>query len=225
MRIAVVTVLVLLVAGCSAATDQHAHTVPPTRPVTSAAAPSTTASADGIPGKDVSFATVDTWVHAGQAAESAKYASATTQDGTTTPLKNGDLAFTSPTGKIKCTTDAEEGMPGLSCLVDLRNPPAQPAHSGEGEYVDDWIDYTGAKASVGSMHGDPGPFVRGYGNKLPYGSRISTGDYTCRMDSAGVICEDKTARTAIRISDAGILPYGCLHEESPTDGIGELYGC
>lgn len=226
MRIAALTVLVLLVAGCSTATDQHAHTVAPTESATSAsAATSTTASSGDAPGQGASFAAVDAWVHEGRAADAAKYATATTQDGTTTPLKDGDVAFNSPTGKIKCTSDSEEGMPGLYCLVDLKNPPAQPARSGEGEFVANWIDFTGTKASVGSMHGDPGPFVRGYGNQLPYGSRIAAGDYTCRMDSSGLICEDKSTKSAVRISDAGILPFGCLSEKTPTEGIGELYGC
>ncbi|WP_067675723.1 hypothetical protein [Nocardia miyunensis] len=225
MRIAALTALVLLVAGCSTPTDQHAHTVPPSQAATSSAAASTTASSGGAPGRGASFAAVDAWVRGGRAAEAAQYATATTQDGTATPLKGGDVAFTSPTGKIKCTTDSEEGMPGLSCLVDLRNPPAQPSRSGEGEYVANWIDFTGTKASVGSMHGDPGPFVRGYGNKLPYGSRIAAGDYTCRMDSSGLVCEDKSTESAVRISDAGILPFGCLREQTPTEGIGELYGC
>lgn len=225
MRIAALAVFVLAVAGCSTATDQHAHPVPSSEPSSSASTTSTTAASGAAPGRGASFATVDAWVRAGSAVEAAQYATATTQDGKSTPLKDGDVAFTSPTGKIKCTTDAEEGMPGLSCLVDLRNPPAQPAHSGEGEYVANWIDFTGTKASVGSMHGDPGPFVRGYGNKLPYGSRIAAGDYTCRSDSSGLICEDKSTQSAIRISDAGILPFGCLSEKTPTEGIGKLYGC
>ncbi|MQY22824.1 hypothetical protein [Nocardia macrotermitis] len=225
MRIAVSAALVLVVAGCSTATEQHAQTVPPSAAATSAAASSTTTASGGAPESGASFATVDAWVRSGRAADAAKFATATTEDGTTTPLKDGDVAFTSPTGKIKCTSDSEEGMPGMYCLVDLRNPPAQPAHSGEGEFVANWIDFTGTKASVGSMHGDPGPFVRGYGNHLPYGSRITTGDYTCRMDSTGLICADKTTDSAVRISDAGIQPFGCLREKTPTEGIGKLYGC
>ncbi len=224
MRIAALTALVLLVAGCSATTDQQSHTAPASAPGSESAS-TTTPSAGGAPGSGASFAEVDEWIRGGRAADAAQFATQTTQDGIATPLKDNDVAFTSQTGKIKCTSDAEESMPDLYCLVDLKHPPAEPPRSGEGEFVANWITYSGTKATVGSMHGDPGPFVRGYGNKLPYGSRITAGDYTCRLDSAGLFCENKSDKSAVKMSDAGIVPFGCLGKQTPTEGVGELYGC
>ncbi|WP_216899245.1 hypothetical protein [Nocardia alni] len=225
MRIAALTALVLLVAGCSATTDQQSRTAPASAPADSESTSTTTSSTGGAPSAGASFAAVDEWIRDGRAADPAQFATQTTQDGTATPLKDNDVAFTSPTGKIKCTSDAEEGMPDLYCLVDLKHPPAESTRSGEGEFVANWITYSGTKATVGSMHGDPGPFVRGYGNKLPYGSRITAGDYTCRLDSSGLVCENKSAQSAVKMSDAGLVPFGCLGEQTPTEGVGELYGC
>jgi hypothetical protein len=225
MRIAALTALVLLVAGCSATTDQQSHTAPASPPAASESTSITTPSAGGAPGSGATFAQVDAWVQAGRAADATQFATATTQDGSATPLKDNDVAFTSPTGKIKCTSDSEESMPDLYCLVDLKNPPAQPEPVGEGEFVANWITYSGTKATVGSMHGDPGPFVRGYGNALPYGSRITAGNYTCRIDSSGLLCENKSTKSAVKMSDTGLIPFGCLGKQSPTAGIGELYGC
>jgi len=187
-----------------------------------AAAPTTAVSR--IPVRGAAFADVIAWVQAGHAADAGQFRTAKAQDGTVTPLP-GDVAFTSPTGKIKCTTDSEDSLPDMSCLVDLKNPPQKSNGSAMGEFIPGWIDYSGRQATVGSLHGDPGPFVRGYGNQLPYGSRISTGNYTCRIDTAGLFCVDRSARTGIQMSDAGVVPFGCLDRQAPTQDVGERYAC
>ncbi len=223
MRIAALTALLLLVAGCSGATSrpQPAPAAAPVPP--SPAAP----TSSRVPVSGAAFADVLAWVQGGHAADAGRFRTAKAQDGTVTTLRD-DVAFTSPTGKIKCITDFEDSVTGLSCLVGLKNPPSKPAGDSEGEFVPGWIYYTGTQTTVGSMHGDPGPFVRGYGNQLPYGSRVGAGDYTCRMDSAGLFCVDRAAKSGIQVSDAGVVPFGCLRKQAPTPDVGdvgEFYGC
>lgn len=225
MRIAALTALLLLVAGCSTTTGQP-QPAPSAAPAPSSAAASAPSSSR-VPVSGADFAEVLAWVRAGHAADPSQFRTAKAQDGTVTTLKN-DVAFTSPTGKIKCTTDFDDSVKGLSCLVELKNPPQKPAGESEGEFIPGWIYYTGTQATVGSMHGDPGPFVRGYGNQLPYGTHVAAGDYTCRMDSAGVFCVDGATKSGIRVSDAGVVPFGCLRKQSaPQDvgDVGEFYGC
>jgi hypothetical protein len=221
-RIAALTALLLLVAGCSTTTSRQ-RPDPATAPAPSSSAMPTT-TAGSAPARGASYADVLAWVQAGRAAAAEQFRTAKAPDGTATTLHT-DVAFNSPTGKIKCITDFDDSVPGLSCLVDLRNPPSKPAGSDEGEFIAGWIYYTGSQATVGSLHGDPAPFVRGYGNQLAYGSRVSAGDYTCRMDTAGLFCVDRSTRSAVALSDAGVVPFGCLRKQSPTQDVGELYGC
>ncbi|BCK53788.1 hypothetical protein [Nocardia wallacei] len=211
MRIAVLTMLVLLAAGCSLTKDGEPH------PVSDAVMQA--------PARGASFADVAAWVQAGKPVDPAHFGTAT-RDGRSTPL-NGDIAFVSPTGKIKCTTDFRTGFDDLSCLVDLRHPPTRPPGDQIGNWVPNWIDYTGTTLSVGSLHGDPGPFVLGDGAALPYGSRITAEDFTCRLETDGLVCVHAVAKSAARISDAGVVPFGCLHEQAadPREQLGQVFGC
>ncbi len=225
MRIAVLTVLVLLAAGCSLTTNGKPHPVPDALPTTTPSAPPTTATA-APPERGAPFDDVAAWVRAGTPADPARYATATTDDGVATPL-NGDIAFTSPTGKIKCISAFQDGLDGLSCLVELRNPPERPAGSPNGNWVPNWIDYSGGALTVGSLHGDPGAFVRGFGAVLPYGNRVSVKDFTCRVDTAGLFCVRTSTKSGVRISDAGVLPFGCLREQGPDakQAVGQAFRC
>ncbi|MBB5912052.1 hypothetical protein BJY24_000919 [Nocardia transvalensis] len=210
MRIAVLTVLALLAAGCSLTNDKEPHAVQGAQ----AAAPSAAAP----------FAAVDAWVQAAAPADPARFGTVT-KDGKSTPLK-GDVSFTSPSGKIKCTSDFREGLQGLNCLVDLKNPPKRPEGDSFGNWVGNWIDYSGTTLTVGSFHGDPGPFIYGYGAELPYGNRVGVKDYTCRVDADGLVCVDAAAKSAARISDAGVVPFGCLREHAdPKVKAGQSFRC
>ncbi|MBF6174809.1 hypothetical protein [Nocardia blacklockiae] len=211
MRIAVLTVLLLLAAGCSLTKDGEPHPVPG-----AAAAP---------PSRGAALSDVDAWVRSGAPVDPARFGTATTRDGKVTSL-NGDIAFVDETGKIKCTTDFHSGFKDLSCLVDLKNPPPRPPGEQIGNWVGGWIDYSGPTLSVGSLHGDPGPFIRGNGPTLPYGSRITAGDFTCRLEPGALVCLHESAKSAVRISDAGVIPFGCLHEQAdPKSYVGQAFTC
>ncbi|MFJ1457473.1 hypothetical protein [Nocardia sp. N2S4-5] len=211
MRIAVLTMLVLLAAGCSLTKDGEPH--PVSDAVTQA------------PARGASFADVAAWVQAGKPVDTAQFGTAT-RDGKSTPL-NGDIAFVSPTGKIKCTTDFRGRVDDLSCLVELQHPPTRPPGEYIGNWVPNWIDYSGAALSVGSLHGDPGPFILGDGAPLPYGSRITAKDYTCRLETDGLVCIHTVVKSGARISDAGVVPFGCLREKTadPKENVGQVFGC
>ncbi|RDI41728.1 hypothetical protein [Nocardia mexicana] len=218
MRIAVLTALLLLSAGCSFTTDGDPHPAP-------GALSATTAPAVP-PGRGASAGDVAAWVQAGAAVDPAQYGTATTEDGVATPL-NGDVAFVSPSGKIQCTSAFQDRLEGLSCLVDLKNPPQRPADSPVGNWVGNWIDYTGQGLTVGGLHGDPGPFIRGKGAVLPYGSRVTVKDYTCRIDPTGLFCVHAAAKSGVQMSHAGVVPFGCLRERdgAPKETVGQGFYC
>ncbi|MFI5782200.1 hypothetical protein [Nocardia sp. NPDC051570] len=225
MRIAVLTALVLLAAGCSLANDTPGHPVPSAFPATTVPS-SPTSAAPAPPSQGAPVAEVIAWVRSATPADPTRYGTATTADGAATPL-GGDISFTSPSGKIKCTTDFQDGLPNLSCLVDLKNPPARPAGSANGNWVGNWIDYSGTALSVGSLRGDPGPFTRGIGAVLPYGHRVTVQDYTCRIDQTGLLCVHAAAKSGVRINDAGVIPFGCLEEHTlgPKETVGQAFRC
>ncbi|MBH0775621.1 hypothetical protein [Nocardia bovistercoris] len=230
MRIPALAALVLLTcltAACSSAPDHTSHEAPTsTAAVVGAATTSAAAAVKPAPGNSAALGEVSSWVDSGTQVDSAKFASASTEDGTSSTLVDGDRAFSSPTGKIKCITDGHEGRHSLVCLVDLKNPPAKPSGP-QGNWVGGWVEYEGQVLTVGGLHGDPGPFVRGYGEQLAYGSRITVHGTKCRMDSAGLFCVNSQAGTGFRASDAGIVPFGCLSEEATPREVnaGEYYTC
>ncbi|MET8649638.1 hypothetical protein [Nocardia aurea] len=225
MRIAALAALVLLAAACSSSTDHSSHETATSTPAATVA-PSTSAAAKAAPGSGAPIKEVVSWVNEGSEVSGTKYATATTDDGVSTELDSGDRAFTSPTGKIKCMSDGHEGRHSLVCLVDLKNPPAQPSDR-QGNWVGGWVEFSGQTLTVGGLHGDPGPFLRGYGSQLPYGSRISLHGNRCRMDSSGLLCVNADAGTGFRVSDAGVIPFGCLSEESVPREVnaGEYFTC
>ncbi|MFI9509556.1 hypothetical protein [Nocardia sp. NPDC052566] len=223
MRIATLAALVLLTAGCAAGTDHSSHgTSGSTPPVTSQPAVSTSAQAKAAPAPGAPIAEVVAWIKAGSPA-AGDFHTARQDSGASTDLGE-DTAFSSPSGKITCTTYLQY-YTGMSCIVALKNPPPKPADT-IGNWVGGWVYYDRAEMTVGSPHGDPGPFIRGRGPELSYGNRLAFGDYSCRMDSTGLYCVDPTAKSGVRMSDAGIVPFGCFQKQAnPRDTVGEAYAC
>jgi hypothetical protein len=183
-------------------------------PTTARAAP----PAAGAP-----IADVIAWIEAGQPADQRDYRSAT-RDGTVTQLQDSDVAFTTPSGKTRCMTDSLFSSGELSCLVKLTNPPPQP-NGVEGQWIAGWVDYDGTTLTVGSVHGDPGPFIYGDGGKLPYGQALKFTNFQCRVDETGLFCVNSAHQSAARISDTGVEPFGCLNRVPPPPDIGVKFSC
>ena len=162
------------------------------------------------------------WVEAGKAADAAQFHSAT-RGGDTTDLGD-DVAFVTPSGKSNCMTDTPNGEGALACLVDLTNPPPRPDDA-YGEWKGGWVDYDGTSVQVGSVHGDPGRFSAGTGAQLPYGQSLAFGDYRCRSDQTGLFCVNYAHQSAVRLSDAGVQPFGCLQPTAAPPQIGEMFSC
>lgn len=195
--------------------SSSATTTPRTTPTSPVAVP-TSAPEAGTP-----IAEVIAWVQAGTAAAAADYDEAV-RDNEVTGLDG--IAFTSPTGKLRCATGEasfEEGV--LICLTTLADPPPEPTVV-DGNWVSGWMDFPGDRLQLGSVHGDPGIFSYGNGAQLPYGQSLEFGDYQCRMDEKGVYCVNFAHLSGVRFSDAGVVPFGCLQPVEPEDG-GEAFRC
>jgi hypothetical protein len=227
MRIAVLIAASVLVGGCSLGGDaERAEPSPSTSASTTASTPRTTSPTKtpvaGPPAPGAHVSDVIAFIESGQRADPAKYHSAI-RDGATTELGD-DIAFTTPSGTSNCMTDGQYFGGALACLVDLTNPPPQPADV-YGQWKGNWVDFAGPSVEVGSVHGDPGRFTRGTGPELPYGQALSFGDYRCRADPTGLLCVNYAHQSAVRFSDAGIEPYGCLQKVTPPADIGEKFSC
>ncbi len=168
------------------------------------------------------MADVIAWIEAGDTVDAAEYHVAT-RDGTTTDLGE-DIAFITPSGKTNCMTDSRDSDGALACLVDLADPPPRPEDA-YGEWKGGWVDFDGTSVAVGSVHGDPGRFTAGTGPELPYGGALGFGDYQCRVDEVGLFCANRAHNTAVRYSDAGIEPFGCLQPATAPPQIGEMFSC
>ena len=180
------------------------------------------ASAHGRTSPGAPIADVIAWIAAGEPADVAGFHTAT-RDGTPTDLGN-DVAFTTPSGKTTCATMSSYSSE-LMCLVQLKNPPPRPTGM-EIHWAGGWVDFDGASLSVGSFHGDPGPFANGDGPQLPYGKTLKFGDYQCRTDQVGLYCVNYAHQSAARYSDAGIEPFGCLKPAAPPpDEVGLKFSC
>jgi hypothetical protein len=145
-----------------------------------------------------------------------------TRDGTSTDLGEG-VAFVTPSGVSKCVTDGRAGG-ALTCLVQLSDPPAQPPDV-YGEWKGGWVDFPGPELTVGSAHADAGPFADGFGVELPYGQALSFGDYRCRTDPDGLFCVNYAHQSAVKLSDGGVEPFGCLRPTAPPPDAGVRLRC
>jgi hypothetical protein len=231
MRIALLIAVSALVAGCSSGGSEFAErsaltptssstarSAPNSKPTTTSTKPST--GPNSLPAAGTAITDVVSWVEGGGAADRAKFRSAT-REGTTTDLGD-DVAFTS--GKANCMTDSRfDGA--LACLVDLADPPPKPSTDVYGEWKGGWVDFEGATAEVGSVHGDPGRFSNGKGAELPAGQSLVFGDYRCRAEQAGVVCVNYAHQSAIMFSGKGIETFGCLRTVTPPAGVGLKFSC
>jgi hypothetical protein len=228
MRIALLFAASVLVAGCSQLSGQQPRATQLT-PITPsrAAGPvspsltTTTSTPSPAPKPGAPVAEAISWVEAAGPVDGADFRVAL-RGGTTTPLGD-DVAFTTPAG-ISCMTDTRHGSAALACLVDLIDPPPQPADI-YGVWKGGWVDFDGATVQVGSAHGDPGRFSAGQGSPLPADRSLSFGDFRCRTDTSVLVCVNYARQTAVYYSDAGIDTYGCTRQATPPAGIGVQYTC
>ena len=238
MRIAAVlaaSVLVasVLVTGCANQPDTRIGTgqLTPITPSRAAVTPAPGASpapgtpfpaaATAAPDASAPIADVIAWVEAAGSVDGADFGIAL-RNGVTTPLAE-DVAFTTPAG-TSCMTDTRHGSTALACLVNLIDPPPQPADV-YGAWKGGWVDFDGAAVQVGSAHGDPGRFGAGQGTPLATEGSLSFGDFRCRTDTSTLTCVNYANRTAVRYDDAGIETYGCTREPSSESGVGIRYTC
>ena len=216
----------LLVAGCSQGDGGTAERIQPvpstsvsTTPVRPSTPPTSTKPAQP-PQPGAPIAAVVAWIEAGSPADAGAYHFAA-RDGQTTELGQ-DVAFVS--GTTNCMTDSRNADGALACLVDLADPPPQPADA-YGEWKGGWVDFEGPTLEVGSAHGDPGRFTNGTGAELASGESLEFGDYRCRADPAGLFCVNYAHQSAARFSDAGIEAFGCLQKVTPPADIGFKFSC
>jgi hypothetical protein len=234
MRFAVLLAAPVLMAGfagCSAGGNQPAKLTPITQTTTTTATSTTTRTTTSTstsptvpgaaPGVGASAAEATRWVEAAPPVDAADFHVAL-RNGTSTPLDD-DIAFTTPSG-TSCMTDIKRIARNLACLVNLSDPPAQPADV-YGVWKGGWVDFDGAGVQVGSSHGDPGRFAAGQGTPLPEDRSLAFGDFRCRTDATALVCVNYSNQSAVRFSDAGIDPYDCTRQLPPTTGIGVQYTC
>jgi hypothetical protein len=214
----------MLVAGCS---DSVGGQSQPTKltPISSSpsrsSSPTSAPAPTDTPDPGAPIADVIAWIAAGEPADAAGFHTAT-RDGTPTDLGD-DVAFTTPSGKTRCATMSSYTN-ALMCLVQLKNPPPRPTGI-DIHWAGGWVDFDGESLSVGSFHGDPGPFENGDGPQLPYGKTLKFGDYQCRTDQVGLYCANYAHQSAARYSDAGIEPFGCLKTVAPPPDVGLKFSC
>jgi hypothetical protein len=219
---AVMMSALVLVAGCSETVGGQSQptklTPLPSPPSKSSSAP-TPPTAPPSPGAPVGD--VAAWIAAGEPVDVTTFHTAS-RDGAPVDLGD-DVAFITPSGKTRCATMTSFTV-ALSCMVDLKNPPPPPANFPT-HWQANWVDFDGQSVTVGSGHGDPGPFVNGDGPQLPYGKTLKFGDYQCRTDPIGLYCATVAHQSAVRYSDAGIEPFGCLKSVPPPPDIGLEFSC
>lgn len=222
MRIAALAALILALSACSQSTSGRPQPSPDQPPVTSISTPasSTPQSPESQLKDRIS------WAQAGSAAEVSHYHSASTGSGAAADLKS-DVAFISPSGKISCITGTEYQIDGFSCTVKLKNPIPKPGE-GFGNWDGGFVSYAGQHLSVGQFRGDPGLFIHGDGQTLPYDSKLTFGNYVCRIATSGLTCVNPSTRSGVQMSDDGIVPFGCLKEVPAAErevSVGRSFSC
>lgn len=234
MRIAGLIAATALMAACSQSVGGDAEpsgssqAAPPSgTSATTTPAPPTPGAAGRPPNATAPIGEVIAWIEAGTPADPGAHHVAFL-DGLTTRLGD-DIAFTAPSGApddtTQCITDSTYNDGALTCLVELDSPTPRPADA-EGMWKAGWIDYPGTSVQVGSLHGDPGPFVKGVGPQLAEGQSLAFADNRCRSDATGLFCVNYAHRSAIWISTGGVVPFGCLQPMTPPPAqTGSMFIC
>lgn len=227
MRFTGLIAVTLLLAGCSHATVSEPGQTPNSgapHGSTTAQAPipsTTTPKPTAAPAAGAPIADVISWIEAGHPVDAAGYHSAS-RDGETTALGD-DVAFTA--GSATCMTGAAHPGDAFACVVtNLADAPPAPADV-YGNWKGNWVDFSGDRLQVGSVHGDPGRFLQGNGPDLPDGATLAFGDYRCRTATTGLFCVNYAHRSAARFSPAGIEAFGCLRPVPPPADAGRLFSC
>ncbi|OBK14619.1 hypothetical protein, partial [Mycobacterium asiaticum] len=148
MRIAALVAISVLVAGCSHTVGGGAEQTRTTSGATTQSAAGGAPPAGAVPVAGAPIAAVIAWIEAGRPADASRY------------RLGADTAFSVPGSKTRCTTDAAHPPSGLSCLVELTNPPPRP-ETAYGEWKPGWVDFDGSNLRVGAARADPGPFLAG----------------------------------------------------------------
>lgn len=177
------------------------------------------------PTADTPIADVIAWVNAGNPVDLTTFHTA--KHGNATTNLHDDIAFSSPSNKLSCITDSAHGNDGLVCKATLKTWPDRPKQGG-GDWEPGWVAYSGSNLTVGEIRSDQGPFTAGDGLVLPYGSKITFDNYSCRLDLTGLTCVNTQVNSGVTMSDAGIVPHGCLQPRTKTAdeaNIGKTYGC
>jgi hypothetical protein len=152
---------------------------------------------------------------------------AVSRDGTITTLPDpADVAFRPPgpyddNNVAGCVTEFSY-RPALVCIPPLTNPPKKP--DAPGQWIGSWVTFDGAKITIGSFHGDPGPFNDGSGKPLNYGDTITFGDYQCRSDPSGMYCMSRSHQSGLAMSGT-LTTYGCVKLPIHPEGVGEQFTC
>ncbi len=220
MRWLVAVGSVLLLAGCAQVTSGKPE------PVAGSSQVGTGPSQTGAPEKEGDLRDRIEWVRQGSPVDLARFHSAQVAGGPVTDLA-ADIAFVSPTRKISCITGVEFDFDGFDCMVELREPVPAPGE-GYGQWFGGYVTYSGQRLTVGQFRGDPGLFINGEGQTLPYDSTVAFGDYLCRLATTGLSCVNPTQRTGVQLSSEGVVPLGCLRElpESEREpAVGRAYAC
>lgn len=226
MRVVLVLMASVLVAGCSQTLDSESSTArtplsvgPPSSP-SSGASPTTGPSTSSGIEPDADIGVVISRIEAGEPAAPEDFGSVT-RDGVATAL-DGGVAFTA--GAVNCVSTPKYGAGKLACLVDLTDPPPRPPDVFT-VWKGNWVDYDGSSVEIGSERGDPGPFGDGEGAELTGGATLAFGDFRCRADTDAVWCVNYAQRSAVRLSADGVDGFGCLAESTAPPGIGVRLSC
>ncbi|WP_405160525.1 hypothetical protein OG203_29535 [Nocardia sp. NBC_01499] len=222
MRIAALAALILALSACSQSTSGKPQ-ASPDQPPTTSVKPTPTATTTS---PESQLKERIAWAQAGSPADASHYHSANTGTGAASDLKS-DIAFISPSGKISCITGTEYQIDGFNCVVKLKNPIPKP-NEGFGNWDGGYVNYSGQHLSVGQFRGDPGLFIHGDGQTLPYDSKLTFGNYICRIASSGLTCVNPSTRTGMQVSDDGVVPFGCLKEVSAAErdtSVGRAFSC
>ncbi|MEU2036379.1 hypothetical protein [Nocardia amamiensis] len=214
MRWAVLVGVAMVLSACSQTTEGKPQ------PLTGSAETGTSASSENELQDRID------WVRRGSATDLGPYHSASLDGGQVTDLQ-ADIAFVSPTRKISCITGTALGMDGFDCMVELKQPAPAPSE-GYGQWFGGYVTYSAQRMTVGQFRGDPGLFIHGQGQTLPYDSTFTFGDYTCRLATTGLTCVDPTSSSGVQMSDEGVIPLGCLREVPEAEhepAVGRAYRC